>query len=419
MSEPGNVVSDTPADRRSSAGACPGDLSRRHIEPQARCHVAACRPLARSWTARTVIASWPYADIRRADGPAGTLRTMCVSAPLLARLEIRDPALAAELERRCPSLDADLPGAKGVAVIVGWSVAALVSIVLMVLFVVPLAADRLTPLIPYAVEKRIGEVADKQVKVIFDGKQCENPDGKAAFAQAGRHAAPGRRRRRHGGRRGDFQRDRQRHRACPAARSTCSRDLLAKAENVDELAGVLAHELGHVKNRDGLRNLIYNGGTSFLIGLLFGDVTGSSAIIFASRELFQASHSREAERTADQTTIDVMRKLGRSPKPMGEFLLRVTGKEKGKGLALISSHPLSEDRLARMSQQDSFADRAAAADGRRVGGPQGDLQVADEELSRVQFGKPLLFATQARTSGRISGSSAFTSSTDMPGRTRG
>jgi hypothetical protein len=48
-----------------------------------------------------------------------------------------------------------------------------------------------------------------------------------------------------------------------------------------------------------------------------------------------------------------MRKLGRSPRPMGEFLLRVTGKEKGKGLALISSHPLSEDRLARMSQQDS------------------------------------------------------------------
>ena len=129
--------------------------------------------------------------------------------------------------------------------------------------------------------------------------------------------------------------------------------MLNRAQNVDELAGVLAHELGHVKNRDGLRNMIYNGGTSFLIGLLFGDVTGSSAIIFASREMIQASHSRDAERSADQMTIDIMRKLGRSPKPMGEFLLRVTGKEKGKGLALMSSHPLSEDRLARMSQQDT------------------------------------------------------------------
>lgn len=297
-----------------------------------------------------VVASWPYADIRRADGPAA-LRVMCVSAPPLARLEIRDAALAAELERRCPALDADLPGARGVAVIVGWSVAALASIVLMVLFVVPFAADRLTPLIPYSVEKRIGEVADNQVKVIFDGKLCESPDGKAAFGKLVDAL------RRAGG--VDATADAAvisneiaNAIALPGGKIYVFEGLLAKAENVDELAGVLAHELGHVKNRDGLRNLIYNGGTSFLIGLLFGDITGSSAIIFASRELFQASHSREAERSADKTTIEVMRKLGRSPKPMGEFLLRVTGKEKGKGLALISSHPLSEDRLARMSEQD-------------------------------------------------------------------
>ena len=181
MSEPGNVVSDAPAIDGGAPARAPvtyldGTSSRRRdvsLRLADRCEIL---------EGEDVIASWPYADIRRADGPAGTLRTMCVSAPLLARLEIRDPALAVDLEHRCPSLDADLPGAKGVAVIVGWSVAALVSIVLMVLFVVPLAADRLTPLIPYAVEKRIGEVADKQVKVIFDGKQCENPAGKAAFA---------------------------------------------------------------------------------------------------------------------------------------------------------------------------------------------------------------------------------------------
>jgi Zn-dependent protease with chaperone function len=350
LSEPGNVVSDALAIDGTAPARAPvtyldGTSSRRRdvsLRLADRCEIL---------DGEELIASWPYADIRRADGPAGTLRAMCVSAPLLARLEIRDPALAAELERRCPSLDADLPGAKGVAVIVGWSVAALVSIVLMVLFVVPLAADRLTPLIPYAVEKRIGEVADKQVKVIFDGKQCENPAGVAAFRklvdtlrQAGDVDATA-----------DatvIANEIANAIALPGGKIYVFEGLLAKAENVDELAGVLAHELGHVKNRDGLRNLIYNGGTSFLIGLLFGDVTGSSAIIFASRELFQASHSREAERTADQTTIDIMRKLGRSPKPMGEFLLRVTGKEKGKGLALISSHPLSEDRLARMSQQD-------------------------------------------------------------------
>ena len=71
--------------------------------------------------------------------------------------------------------------------------------------------------------------------------------------------------------------------------------LLAKAKNPDEIAGVIAHELGHLKHRDNMKGLIYNGGTSFLIGLLFGDITGSSALIFASRTLITSSYSREAE----------------------------------------------------------------------------------------------------------------------------
>ena len=36
----------------------------------------------------------------------------------------------------------------------------------------------------------------------------------------------------------------------------------------------------------------------------------------------------------------------------GELLFRVTGKEGDKGLSILSSHPLTEDRLARMSSAD-------------------------------------------------------------------
>jgi predicted Zn-dependent protease len=126
--------------------------------------------------------------------------------------------------------------------------------------------------------------------------------------------------------------------------------LLKKAEKPDEVAGVLAHELGHVSHRDSLRKIIQTGGTSFLIGLLFGDVTGGSAMIFVGRSLFDASYSREQERAADAFAIDVMHKLGRSPKPLGDLLVRVTGTEANNGMTLLSSHPLSEDRLALMSK---------------------------------------------------------------------
>ena len=101
-----------------------------------------------------------------------------------------------------------------------------------------------------------------------------------------------------------------------------------------------------------MRGLIYNGGTSFLIGLLFGDVTGSSAVIFASRSLVEASYSREAETDADTFAIEIMHKLGRSPKPAAELMFRITGKEGGSGFTILASHPLTEDRLARMTRED-------------------------------------------------------------------
>jgi Zn-dependent protease with chaperone function len=297
------------------------------------------------------LASWSYADIRRADSPSGTLRVSCLTAPALARLEIRDAAVAAELISRCTRLDENFPGRRGIAKIVGWSLAATVSIVVVVLFGVPLAADRLTPLVPQAFERRLGDVGEGQVKTLFGGKVCDNASGQAAFAKlvnAVRDAAgldtsvqstvlsspiPN-----------AF--------ALPGGKVYVFSGLLAKAQNADEIAGILGHEFGHLKHRDSTRNLIYNGGTSFLIGLLFGDITGSGALIFASRSLVTASYSREAEQNADTFAIDVMHRLGRSPKPMGELMFRVTGKEGDRSLSILANHPLTEDRLARMSKED-------------------------------------------------------------------
>jgi Zn-dependent protease with chaperone function len=296
------------------------------------------------------LAAWSYADIRRADGPSGMLRVGSLTAAALARLEIRDAAVAADLVSRCASLDENTPGRRGVAAIVGWSLAATVSIIAVVLFGVPLAADRLTPLVPDSFERRLGEVADSQVKTLFDARVCDNAAGQKAFVKlmtairesAGLDTSV---------QSGVLSSAVPNAFALPGGKVYMFKGLLAKAENADEIAGVLAHELGHLKHRDNMRGLIRNGGTSFLVGLLFGDITGSSALIFASRSLVTSSHSREAEQDADGFSIDIMHRLGRPTKPMGELLVRVTGKE-GKGLSIISSHPLSADRLARMTRED-------------------------------------------------------------------
>lgn len=294
---------------------------------------------------------WAYADIRRADSPAGILRLACTSAPPLARLEIRDAALATEVMVRCGRLDAHQTSRRGLAKIVGWSVAAAVSIVCVVLFGVPLAADRLAPLVPKPIERRIGDASEVQVKTIFGRKVCEDPAGKAAFTKlvnrlrdaAGLDDSMTA---------GVLPTPVPNAFALPGGKVYVLRGLLDKAQNPDELAGILAHELGHLKHYDNMRGLIYNGGTSFLIGLLFGDVTGSSAVIFASRSVVEASYSREAEAAADTFAIEIMHRLGRSPKPAAELMFRITGKEGGSGFTILSSHPLTEDRLARMTKED-------------------------------------------------------------------
>lgn len=295
---------------------------------------------------------WAYADIRRADSPPGILRLACASAPPLARLEIRDAVLASDVTARCMRLDDHQTSRRGVAKIVGWSMAAAVSIVCVVLFGVPLAADRLAPLVPKPIERRIGDASEVQVKTIFGRNACEDAAGKAAFIKLVNRLRDAAGLDDDSMTAGVLPTPVPNAFALPGGKVFVLKGLLDKAESPDELAGILAHELGHLKHYDNMRGLIYNGGTSFLIGLLFGDVTGSSAVIFASRSVVEASYSREAETAADTFAIEIMHKLGRSPKPAAELMFRITGKEGGGLASILASHPLTEDRLARMTKED-------------------------------------------------------------------
>ena len=304
-----------------------------------------------------VVANWPFADIRRADSAFGLLRLSCLTAPSLARLEIRDVALATAVIARCTSLDHNIAGRHRTATIVGWSLAATVSILAMTWFGLPLLADRLAPLVPSALERRIGDAAEGQIRLFFGGKTCANPAGRAAFNKLMTQISTA------GGLTTPIQAvvlDTvvPNAFALPGGKVYLFNGLLAKAENADEIAGVLAHELGHVSHRDNTRNMIYSGGTSFLIGLLFGDITGSGALIFASRSLINASYSRDAEQGADDFAIDVMHRLGRPTRPMGELIFRVTGNQGGDALSILSNHPLTEDRLKRFSDEDRPASKS-------------------------------------------------------------
>ncbi len=293
---------------------------------------------------------WHYPAIRRADSPPGVLRVTCQTARPLARLEIRTEAMAAKLVGYCPRLDDAVTSRNGVLKIVVWSLAATVSIVFAVLFGMPLAADRLAPLVPHVVEQRLGDVTDGQMKMLF-GSPCGNGAGQAAFTKLVNEVRTAAEL--------DTAIDASvvpssvpNAFALPGGKVIVLNGLVKAARDPDEIAGVLAHELGHLKHRDSLRDVISTGGASFLVGLLFGDVTGSSVLIFAGRRMIDAAYTRDMERDADTFSIEVMHRLGRSTLKMGELVFRITGKQGDTTASILANHPLTEDRLERMRKED-------------------------------------------------------------------
>jgi len=121
--------------------------------------------------------------------------------------------------------------------------------------------------------------------------------------------------------------------------------LIDKAETPDELAGVIAHEIGHVAHRDGVRAVMQAAGLSFLFGMLIGDFTGGGAAVIAVRTVMESSYSRETEAAADAYGAQLVAKLGRDPRALGTILVRIAGTS-GAISKFLLSHPAAKDRAA-------------------------------------------------------------------------
>jgi Zn-dependent protease with chaperone function len=289
------------------------------------------------------LACWDYPTVRRVDAPADAMRLWSTEAAPLARLEV---------EQLC----SDLTGPGGVkpisvARIAGWSLAAAVVIGGMIWFGVPLAADQLAEVMPLSWERPLGQAIDQQVRAVFPGAQCTRPEGKAALGklvselQSAAHLpiAPD----------PVVLNSRVPNAfALPGGRVYILSALLDRAQSPDELGGVLAHEFGHVSHRDGIRRLIRDGGTGFLVGLLFGDISGAGAALFAARSLLSAAYSRDIEAGADAFAAVVMHRLGRPTAPLGALLLRIAGPGK-EHFSILDDHPLTPERARRLEQDDA------------------------------------------------------------------
>ena len=126
----------------------------------------------------------------------------------------------------------------------------------------------------------------------------------------------------------------------PGGRIVIFSGLLKEAKSPDEIAGVLGHELGHVRHRDVTEALLRQLGLSVLLGGMEGHVGGYTNALLAT------AYSRGAESRADAYSIDLLRAAAISPVDTAGFFRRL-GKGDGKTermFAYVASHPVSSDR---------------------------------------------------------------------------
>lgn len=296
------------------------------------------------------LARWPRESLARVRG-TGYALTLLFDGGGGARLHVEDGALADQLRQALPNLDhrdrLDRKRRRKIAILVP---AAVLSVAAVIAVGLPWAARAVAPAVPMRFEARIGEPLSRQVAAIlgFDAggeNDCRSPKGLAVLDRMmttiDARGEPG----------WEIRVRVVHHRmanamALPGGTIILFNGLIEKAENPDEIFGVLAHEAGHIEHRHVMRRIIEAGSLSLVFSTIFGDVTGGTGVAALSQIMLSSAYSRDMEREADRFAGEHMVDNGADPAALGKFLLRVApGTGAREVTSLISSHPLSEERL--------------------------------------------------------------------------
>jgi len=318
------------------------------------------------------VARWLLSDIRLVEKPApGEAPRLRCGFAGDDRLTL---ATAADLDRLrgiCPNLDRTAPRlAEAGRPLVLWGLAAVASVVLVVVLLLPRFAAEVAALVPAPALERLGAATEAQVLDlvrVIEGRggndpRCRGAAGEVALRALTQRlmdglAAPM-----------DIRVSVVDSRivnamALPGRRVVLFRGMIEAAANgaegAEALAGILAHEISHVRHRDATALTIEHAGLALLTSLVVGDAAGGLLIAGLGRMALGAAHAREAERRADAEAVQLLNRAGIRGRPLAGLLGRVAkekaagagngkGDRKGDGefLGLLETHPGGAERTA-------------------------------------------------------------------------
>lgn len=297
--------------------------------------------------------NWRYADIRSLRDQAGddTLILRLHDDPT-ARLILRDGTDRQLVRARAKFLHKRAQTVRR-GRLVGWAMAAIGSVALIILVLVPLMADQLAEYLPPAGEKALGDATFEQIRGALDETGfaglaiCDAPDGRAALVTIETRITETL----------SLETPLTVHVldhpmvnafALPGGYVVFFRGLLEEAGRPEEVAAVFAHEIGHVAARDPTRIALRSAGSIGVLGLLLGDFAGGAVVLFLTERIIQADYTQDAEGAADAFAHQVLLAADLPPSAIATFFERLSeGGDQGAGLMKhFMTHPALGDRIA-------------------------------------------------------------------------
>ncbi len=292
---------------------------------------------------------WSYAGLRAISPPAPgfPLRLSHDSAPGM-RLTISDQTLITDLLRLAPHLRHGLNPHRLVRffAMAAGSLAAVAAVIYLLFTIAP---QQLAFVVPDAWRTRLGDQVEKSF--VAGARECTAAEGRASLERMAARL-----------REGNpaltpfslrvYDIPVTNAFALPGGRIVIFRQLIERAGAPDELAGVLAHEIGHISHRHAEAQLIRTVGVQLLISLATGGGSGGDTLGSFAGLLAILSYSRAAEIEADSFGRELLVKAGIDPLGLKRFFETIA-REEGTPLKgvfgrignMMSTHPVTRDRI--------------------------------------------------------------------------
>ena len=293
-----------------------------------------------------VLARWPVAELLVLGDVQHEVVPLVARTGDDARLVIEDPERRRQLAAALPAL-ARLAEARPLIgrriALYGTSLALLVGCLGAG---IDLGTERIAPLVPYSWQQRLGESVLNDItdeKTMCLGK----PGLEAINGLANRLAAAG-----------GYDHEISVHIVqggpvnaftLPGGIIVFYSDLIKEARGGSEVAGVLAHEIGHVLDHDSMKGLARQYGVELLLKLVTGGYSDSMGTLSSGGSLLYAQRNgRAAERAADATGVGLLEKEGLRADGVAGFFERLLkdGKpDAAEAAGIWSSHPPTRERI--------------------------------------------------------------------------